>query len=88
MLAYQDIMMGHKDAAKTQLEDITAKISKDRVAVQLPQGFRRHGRAAENPAQALQRLIAQRQKTKKSSIDPPHLIQHLTLGATRPVGRR
>ncbi len=35
VLAYQDIMMGHKDAAKIQLEDIVAKIPKDQVSVQL-----------------------------------------------------
>jgi hypothetical protein len=35
VLAYHNLMMGHKDAAKTQLEAISAKMSKDRVAGQL-----------------------------------------------------
>ncbi len=35
VLAYQDIMMGHKDAAKTQLEEVVAKIPQDQVAKKL-----------------------------------------------------
>ena len=35
VLSYQDIMMGHKDAAKSQLEDVVAKIPNDQVAVRL-----------------------------------------------------
>ncbi len=51
VLAYQDIMMGHKDAAKTQLDEIVAKIPKDRVAAQLLKDLGGSTSSAiENPA--------------------------------------
>ena len=51
-LSYQDIMMGHKDAAKSQLEDIVAKIPKDQVAVRILKDLGGSTPAAiENPAQ-------------------------------------
>lgn len=52
VLFYQDIMMGHKDAAKSQLEDIVAKIPKDQVAVRLLKDLGGSTPAAiENPVQ-------------------------------------
>jgi hypothetical protein len=52
VLSYQDIMMGHKDAAKSQLEDVVAKIPKDQVAVRLLKDLGGSTSAAiENPAQ-------------------------------------
>ena len=52
VLSYQDIMMGHKDAAKSQLEDVVAKIPKDQVAVRLLKDLGGSTPAAiENPAQ-------------------------------------
>jgi hypothetical protein len=52
VLSYQDIMMGHKDAAKSQLEDIVAKIPKDQVAVRILKDLGGSTPAAiENPAQ-------------------------------------
>ncbi|MGA2062526.1 MAG: hypothetical protein ABSG67_18755 [Thermoguttaceae bacterium] len=45
-------MMGHKDAAKSQLEDIVAKIPKDQVAVRILKDLGGSTPAAiENPAQ-------------------------------------
>jgi hypothetical protein len=52
VLSYQDIMMGHKDAAKSQLEDIVAKIPKDQVAQRLLKELGGSPPAAiENPPQ-------------------------------------
>jgi hypothetical protein len=37
VLAYQDLMMGHKDAAKDELEQVAKGVSQDKLAIQLLQ---------------------------------------------------
>jgi hypothetical protein len=53
VLSYQDIMMGHKDAAKSQLEDVVAKIPKDQVAVRLLKELGGTPAALKNPVQGV-----------------------------------